>query len=514
MTLRVISAAAEMRSFSRDVQARGRSLGLVPTLGALHEGHLSLVRNAKSQCDAVVVSIFVNPLQFNSSDDLKRYPRDLEKDLEVLRPFKVDAVFAPSAEEMYPDKFTVSVDPGEISKPLEGAGRPGHFRGVSTVVLKLFNIVHPNVAYFGQKDFQQVLVIRRLVEDLNLDVRLAISPIVRDSDGLAISSRNSYLSAKERRAALVLSRSLKRAEEFAQAGEADAAVLREEIERAFASEPLAKLEYAAIVDPVKLAPVERVAGGSVALVAARVGKARLIDNLIFGPPGASPEMLLQLALTAQPVVDTGALIPGFKTEAVRRAVEACRECAAYTSILMPPREYLSQYIKVQYPDLNIPRIAVIGRDAPRNPDNYLYRSPQVSNRFTQGLFELLGVKDFEQFRSSFILTDALRCHGTGPHVPVKALGYCTVHLREELRLFPNLRTLVVLGDDAYLQFQRFLLERSDGQFPPFDELLTNQGWASEQARAPSLGERILRIFYCYHPTYGYRRSPSIAAMLA
>ena len=512
--MQTISTVAEMRMFSRDVQARGRSLALVPTMGALHEGHFSLIRHAKKQCDVVVVSIFVNPTQFDSREDLARYPRDLEKDLALLEPFKIDAVFTPRDKEMYSEQFTVSVDPGDIAKPLEGVCRPGHFRGVATVVLKLFNIIRPTVAYFGQKDFQQALVVRRLVEDLNLDVRLVISPIVRDSDGLAISSRNALLSAEERRAALVLSRALKRAEEFAQAGEADAEFLRAEIEKTFAAEPRAQLEYAALVDPVKLEPVQQVAPGSVALLAARVGRVRLIDNQIFGPPGASPEMLLQLALTARPMVDTAALIPGFKTEAVRRSIEACRECAAYTSILMPPREFLSQYIHSQYPDLNAPEGAVIGRDAPRNPDNYLYRDSAASNRFTRGLFELVGVKNFDEFRARFILTDAIRCHGAGPHIPVKALSYCSVNLREELRLFPNLRVFVVLGDDAYWQFQRFMLERKDGEFQPFEELLGPQGWASEQARAPSLGERILRVFYCYHPTYGYKRSPSIAAMLA
>jgi pantoate--beta-alanine ligase len=514
MSMRTISTVAEMRTFTRDVHARGRSLALVPTMGALHEGHFCLVRNAKKQCDVVVVSIFVNPSQFDSRDDLKRYPRDLEKDLELLRPFNIDAVFAPGADEIYPEPFTTYVDPGEISKPLEGACRPGHFRGVATVVLKLLNIVRPNVTYFGQKDFQQALVIRRLVEDLNLDLRLVISPIVRDADGLAISSRNAFLSAEERRAALALSRSLKQAEQFAQSGEADAQVLRAEIEKVFAAEPRVTLEYAALVDPVKLEPVERVTPGCVALLAARVGKARLIDNLIFGPPGTSPEMLLQLALTARPVVDTGALIPGFKTEAVRRGIEACRECAAYSSILMPPREFLSQYISTQYPDLNAPQGAVIGRDAPRNPDNYLYRDPEASNRFTRGLFELLGVKDFSEFKTRFVLTDTIRCHGMGPHIPVKALGYCSVHLREELKLFPNLRMFVVLGDDAYWQFQRFMLERNEREIRPFEELLADQGWATEQAPAPALGERILRVYYCYHPTYGYKRSPSIAAMLA
>lgn len=512
--MRAIGSISEMQSFSREVHARGRSLALVPTMGALHEGHCSLVRHAKRQCDVIVVSIFVNPTQFDSKHDLERYPRNLEKDLELLSPFKIDAVFAPSATEMYPGGFTTSVDPGEVARPLEGAHRPGHFRGVATVVVKLFNIVRPDVAYFGQKDFQQALVIRRLIEDLNLDSRLVISPIIRDADGLAVSSRNVHLDAEERRAALVLCRSLKRAEQVAQSGEADAGKIRAEMEKLFAAEPRVELEYAALADPVRLEPVERVTPGCVALVAARVGKARLIDNLIFGPPGASPDLLLQLALTAQSLVNTQALIPGFKTEAVRRSIEACRECAAVTSILLPPREFLVQYIKTMYPDLNAPRGAVIGRDSPGNADNFLYRNPEASTRFARGLFELLGVKDFAEFKARFVLTDAIRCHATGPHVPEKALAYCSRHLREELKLFPNLEMLVVLGDDAYWQCHRYLLERSDREFKPFNELLGERGWALEKARVPALSERAMRIFYCYHPTYGYKRSPSIAAWLS
>ncbi len=503
-----------MRNFSREAHAHGRSVALVPTMGALHEGHFSLIRQAKRQCDVVVVSIFVNPTQFNSPEDLERYPRNLEKDIELLRPFKMDAVFVPGAEEMYPEGFTTSVDAGEIAEPLEGAKRPGHFRGVATVVLKLFNIVRPNVAYFGQKDFQQAMVVRRLVEDLDLEVRFVICPIVRDADGLALSSRNALLSAQERRAALVLSRSLKRAEQLAQSGESESSKLKAEIEKLFAAERLVKLDYAAIVDPARLEPVERVTPGSVALVAARVGKVRLIDNLIFGPPGASPQMLLQLALTAQQVVDTGALIPGFQAEAVRRNIESCRECAAFNSILMPPREFLAQHVKVMYPDLNSPQGAVIGRDAPRNPNNFLYRDPGASNRFARGLFELLGVRDFGEFKARFILTDAIRCHCSGPHLPEKPMTYCSRHLRDELKLFPNLRLLVVLGEDAYWQFQRYLLERRETEFPPFEAMVGEQGWAGEQAKLPSLGERILQIFYCYHPTYGYKRSPSIAAMIS
>jgi pantoate--beta-alanine ligase len=512
--MQTIKTVSDMRTYSREARAHGRSLALVPTMGALHEGHFSLIQSAKRQCDVVVVSIFVNPKQFDAPEDLEKYPRNLENDIELLRPFNLDAVFAPSAEEMYPEGFTVSVDPGKIARPLEGASRPGHFRGVATVVLKLFNIVRPNIAYFGQKDFQQVLVIRRLAEDLNLDVRFVISPIVRDADGLAISSRNLLLNAEERKAAVVLSRSLKRAEQLAQSGESESSRLKAEIEETFAAEPLARLEYAALVDPARLAPVERVMPGCVALVAARIRKVRLIDNMIFGPPGASPQMLLQLALTARPFVDTGALIPGFETEAVRRNIESCRECAAFTSVLMPPREFLSQYVKTMYPDLNAPQGAVIGRDAPRNPDNFLYRDPAASNRFSRGLFDLLGVRDFGEFKSRFVLTDAIRCHCSGPHVPEKALAYCSRHLCEELRLFPNLRLVVVLGEDAYGQFQRCLLERRETEFPPFEQALGKQGWADEQARLPALGGRTVQVFYCYHPTYGYKRSPSIAAMLA
>lgn len=512
--MRLISTIAEMRSFEREAHARGRSLGLVPTMGALHEGHLSLIRQAKRQCDAVVASIFVNPTQFNSPADLERYPRNLEKDLELLRPFTIDGAFTPSNEEMYPKTFSTSVDPGEIAAPLEGAFRPGHFRGVATVVAKLFHIVRPDVAYFGQKDFQQTLVIRRLVEDLNLDVRLVILPIVRDEDGLAISSRNALLSSQERRAALVLSRSLKRAEELAQSGQAQADEIRTQMEELFLAEPLVQLEYAALVDPLKLEPVERVTPGCVALVAARVGEVRLIDNAIFGPPGASPELLLQTALAARPVVHPQAMIPGFHVEAVKRGVETCRECAAVTSIRMPPREFLAKHIKSMYPDLTAPRGAVIGRDAPLNPENFLYRNPEASTRFTQNLFGLLGVKNFAEFKARFVLTDAVRCHGTGPHVPCKALAYCSRHLKEELKLFPNLRLLVVLGEDAYWQFQRYMLGQSEGEFKSFENLLGERGWASEEARVPALGERALRIFYCHHPTYGYKRSPSLAALLS
>ena len=300
MPTRWITTLPEMSSFTAEARSCAKYLALVPTMGALHEGHLSLVRQAKRQCDVVVVSIFVNPTQFGLPEDLAHYPRTPDKDLELLESLEVDAVFAPSSKEIYPPGWTTFVDPGHLATVFEGALRPGHFRGVATVVLKLFNIVRPDVAFFGQKDFQQVVVIRRLVEDLNLAVQVAVCPIVREEDGLAKSSRNVYLSAEDRKAALTLSRSLKRAEEMAQAGEHDAEKLLEEMRRTFDAEPGVHLDYAALVNPTTLEPVAQVMPGSVALVAARLGTVRLIDNLIFGPPGSTPESRLQLAFPPPP----------------------------------------------------------------------------------------------------------------------------------------------------------------------------------------------------------------------
>jgi pantoate--beta-alanine ligase len=511
--MRLITTIADMQAFRRDVRARGKSVALVPTMGALHEGHLSLIRQAKRQCDVVIVSIFINPTQFDSAEDLARYPRNLDKDLELLSPFTIEATFSPDAKELYPDGFSTLVETGEIAAPLEGVQRPGHFRGVATVVTKLFNIIKPDVAYFGQKDFQQTQVIRRLVDDLNLEVRLSILPTLRETDGLAISSRNAYLNDEDRQAARILHHSLRLAEGLAHAGEADTQKVLEQMYKLFASEPRVHLEYAAIVDPIQLKPVRRLSAGCVALVAARVGPARLIDNLIFGPPDASQEILLQLALTARPIVDTQTLIPGFETEAVRLRIASCRNCAAISAIHLPPREFLTSYVRTTYADLGAPRAAVIGRDSPMNPDMYLYRSPRKSNRFSTNLFELLGVRDFEDFKARFVLTDAIRCHTTSPHVPQNALAFCAKHLGAELKLFPNLETFVVLGDDSYMQFQQYLLERNPEQIKPYEGLMKLEGWAREDARVPVLGERLLHIFYCYHPTRGYKRSPSIAQWL-
>ena len=493
------------------MRSRGKSLSLVPTMGALHEGHMSLIRRAKSQCDGVVVSIFVNPTQFGPGEDFARYPRDLEKDTELLRALNIDVIFVPSDEDVYPPEFDTFVDPGKLAGPLEGAARPGHFRGVATIVLKLFNMVEPDVAYFGQKDFQQVQVIRRLVEDLNLSVRLVVCPILREYDGMAQSSRNTYLDAEGRAAARVLSRCLREGELLVHAGEAEAQILLERMRQAVETEPLVKIEYLAIVNPATLDPVSRVTAGSVALIAARVGNVRLIDNLILGPPDSNPDLLLQLAFVSQPVIQIGARIPGFETEALQRRIESCRDCAAISTVLIPPREYLAKYLKRDYPDLNRVRVLVLGRDAPIDPTHYLYHEPAKHNRFSVALYEMLGIGSFEEFTETFALTDALKCHFISSRVSEKALSNCARHLHDELKHFPALGTIVVLGEDAYQQFQSEILGRH--KIKPLDELLQPEGWTEENVRIPSVRQEPFRVIYAYHPTIGYKHSPSLAAAL-
>jgi pantoate--beta-alanine ligase len=284
-----------MRAFARELKGRGKTVALVPTMGALHEGHLSLVRRAKAEGGAPVVSIFVNPTQFSPSEDFARYPRNLERDLELLGPLAPEAVFAPSALDVYPPGFATQADPGEIGMGFEGASRPGHFRGVATVVLKLFNVVGPSAAYFGQKDFQQCVVIRRMVADLNLAVRVVVCPTVRDPDGLALSSRNAYLAADDRRAAPALYRGLRLAREIYQAGETRASTLLDAMQSILAGEPRVSVDYTAIVEPAALKPVTEIEAGHVALVAARVGGTLLIDNLIFGPHDATETGLIDYA---------------------------------------------------------------------------------------------------------------------------------------------------------------------------------------------------------------------------
>ena len=251
-------------------------------MGALHEGHLSLVRTARRQCDFVVVSLFVNPTQFGPTEDLSRYPRDLEGDSRKLRAEGVDVLYSPTSDQVYPPGFQTYISVEELGARLDGASRPGHFRGVATVVAKLFHTVQPHRAYFGQKDAAQTAVIRRLVQDLNFPLEVIVCPIVREPDGLALSSRNGYLDPALRRAATVLYRSLQAARARYDAGERSCASLRQCLIEEMAREPLARLDYAAIVDPDTLLPVETAARPTLAAVAAFFGGTRLIDNLVLG----------------------------------------------------------------------------------------------------------------------------------------------------------------------------------------------------------------------------------------
>jgi pantoate--beta-alanine ligase len=259
----------------------GRSVGVVPTMGALHAGHLSLVEASCRQCGFTVVTLFVNPMQFGPGEDFSRYPRDLDKDLELLSAYPVDLVFAPTVDQMYPSGHTTFVDVGAVAEPLEGKHRPGHFRGVATIVLKLFNLVAADVAFFGQKDYQQTLVVRQMVRDLDVPIEIRICPTVRETDGLALSSRNVYLSDRERQQALVISRSLQLADELVKRGERSARVILDRMRELFAAEPEIQVQYIALADPDTLANVSEIRGPTVALIAAKVGATRLIDNWIL-----------------------------------------------------------------------------------------------------------------------------------------------------------------------------------------------------------------------------------------
>lgn len=258
-------------------------LGLVPTMGFLHAGHLALVERARAENQTAAVSIFVNPTQFGPKEDLARYPRDLPRDLRMLEAAGTDLVFVPSVEQMYPAGFSTSVDVSGITGVLEGAVRPGHFRGVATVVCKLFNIVDAERAYFGQKDVQQTIVIRRMARDLNLRTEIVVVPTIREPDGLALSSRNTYLDPEQRAAAPVLFRALEAARGRWEAGEQSAAVLRDAIHEILAREPLARVDYVSVADPDTLAELDHAALGGMISLAVRIGKTRLIDNLILPP---------------------------------------------------------------------------------------------------------------------------------------------------------------------------------------------------------------------------------------
>lgn len=277
--MRIIEDGQEMAQACREAC---RPLGLVPTMGALHDGHLALVRRAKQENQRLVVSIFVNPTQFSQTDDLSRYPRDLDRDLTLLREEGVDLVYAPSPQEIYPPGFDTWVEPGALADRLEGAARPGHFRGVATVVTKLFNLVRPDRAYFGQKDGQQVLVIQQLVRDLNMGVEIVVVPTVREPDGLALSSRNAYLTPEQRKAASVIYRALARARELLGQGVSSGEELRLAVRRVLEEEPLVEqIEYVSLADCGTLEELEVLAGRAMISVAVRLGQTRLIDNLIL-----------------------------------------------------------------------------------------------------------------------------------------------------------------------------------------------------------------------------------------
>jgi pantoate--beta-alanine ligase len=279
--LKTYNTIRDMRAASRAARRTGLRLGLVPTMGALHEGHLSLIRAAKASCQVVAASIFVNPTQFGPNEDLAKYPRPLERDRELLENEGVDLLFAPPVDEMYPNGTLTWVTVEDLSDKLDGRSRPGHFRGVTTIVTKLFHAVEPDAAFFGQKDSAQAAIIRRMVRDLNFPVEIVICPIVREPDGLAMSSRNIYLDLQQRKQALVLQRSLMQVKQMDGAGEYNAARLIVAAKEVFVTEPAVRLDYFEIVDPDSLDPVNDVSKGALVVVAAFVGTTRLIDNILL-----------------------------------------------------------------------------------------------------------------------------------------------------------------------------------------------------------------------------------------
>ncbi|OIQ52844.1 pantoate--beta-alanine ligase [Neomoorella thermoacetica] len=279
--MELLQTIAAVRNYVAAARQRGLSIGLVPTMGYLHEGHLSLARAARQQNDVVIMSIFVNPTQFGPNEDFARYPRDLERDRELAAGAGVDAVFAPAVEEMYPAGYATYVQVEGLTEVLCGASRPGHFRGVTTVVSKLFNIVQPDRAYFGQKDYQQALVIKRMVRDLNFPIEIITIPTVREADGLALSSRNKYLTPEQRRSALSLHRALNLGSDLIKAGEREAAAVRRAMEKEITAWPETRIDYVAISDADTLKPLEKIAGRVLLALAVWVGNTRLIDNVVL-----------------------------------------------------------------------------------------------------------------------------------------------------------------------------------------------------------------------------------------
>lgn len=277
--MRVIRSIKQMSEAAKKASAKGKSIGLVPTMGALHQGHLSLIRRARRENDFTAVSIFVNPAQFGPAEDFKRYPRDFKADALLCKREAVDILFYPSIKEMYPAGFGSNITVEALSNVLCGSSRPGHFKGVATVVAKLFNIVKPDTAYFGQKDAQQAIIIKRMVRDLNMPVKIKVLPIVREKDGLAMSSRNVYLSQQERKDALILSESLRYARSLIKGGVADSGKVIQEIRRMINAKKAARIDYVAVVDSRSLEPVNKIKGRCLIALAAWFGKTRLIDNI-------------------------------------------------------------------------------------------------------------------------------------------------------------------------------------------------------------------------------------------
>jgi pantoate--beta-alanine ligase len=270
-----------MKTILASYREKAKIIGFVPTMGYLHQGHLSLIRRARQSSDIVVISIFVNPTQFGPQEDLDRYPRNLKRDAELAEEEGVDYIFHPDVSELYPEGYKTYVFVEELSDKLCGANRPGHFRGVTTIVLKLFNIIQPQLAYFGQKDAQQAIIIRRMVEDLNLDIKIEVAPIVREADGLAMSSRNAYLNSEERKTALVLYRSLKAAEKLIEQGERNSSAIAHEMKKIISQEPSAKIDYISLTDNKNLQELAIIKKEVLIALAVHIGKTRLIDNIVI-----------------------------------------------------------------------------------------------------------------------------------------------------------------------------------------------------------------------------------------
>lgn len=283
--MEIITEAKEIQIRGEQLRQKGKTIGFVPTMGALHKGHLYLMRRAREENDIVIASIFVNPIQFGPGEDFQSYPRDLEYDKNLASEVGTDIIFAPLPDQMYGLDHCSFVEVKGLSEVLCGASRPGHFKGVTTVVAKLFNLVRPHTAYFGQKDYQQAIIIKRMVKDLNFNLKIEVYPIVREEDGLAVSSRNSYLSLRERQAALVLFNALQRAKNMLESGEDKAERIKEALIDIIEKEPLAKIDYVEVADTESLEPILEIGGKTLVALAVKIGKTRLIDNLLYEPQG-------------------------------------------------------------------------------------------------------------------------------------------------------------------------------------------------------------------------------------